>query len=451
MEPIPEDLLTRLQEPDERALVFNPLGLGGRMPPEQAARFQAATIEPAKLAEDVPDGIRDYWERVRLLHQHGVLEYEFFSAAADLALLALEGALRRRFVDCYDGRIPVIRRRGPTKGAQAVLLVRLFEQVWEGAREWDLAMPGEPRRPLPTSLAPLLAWARRVKLLPGRRSRGVDQSLVKLRNWAAHPDDYSLDYPPSVARGLCQIAEYINMLWGHPSPDGPTFKTRVHRRPRVVGISPTGEASVELRPDQVATLAVEYRDYIFTVLLAADEEMHLTQPATGPNADLELTYKAGFQGTQWPCEQLFVGDWMGLNDAVKAGTFDEAEDDVERLDRVFLVRECEGNIDHPRSPEDLLALNGDLAGRWWSIVADGPWDSYAHVRDHRHVDIDEEDGTCPECFVAVTAVCADQAAARRLCSKSSARRTRSSSAAPSSSQLDERVAVAEGVRANRHA
>jgi len=108
-------------------------------------------------------------------------------------------------------------------------------------------MPGEPRRPLPTSLAPLLAWARRVKLLPGRRSRAVDQSLVKLRNWAAHPDDYSFDYPPSVARGLCQIAEYINMLWGHPSPDGRTFKTRVHRRLRVVGISPTGP-----RPDPYA-------------------------------------------------------------------------------------------------------------------------------------------------------------------------------------------------------
>jgi hypothetical protein len=450
MEQIPEDLLTRLQEPDERALVFNPLGLGGRMPPEQAARFQAATIEPARLAEDVPEGIRDYWERVRLLHQHGVLEYDFFSAAADLALLALEGALRRRFVDFYDGRIPVIRRRGPTKGAQAVLLVRLFEQIWDGAREWDLATPGEPQRPLPTSLGSLLAWARRVKLLPGRRSRGVDQSLVKLRNWAAHPDDYSLDYPPSVARGLCQIAEYINMLWGHPSPEGHTFKTRVHRRPHVVGISPTGEASVELRPEQVATLAAEYREHAFTVLLAADDEMHLTQPATGPSAGLELTYKPGFQETQWPCEQLFVGDWIELNAAVEAGTFDEVEDDVERLERVFFVRECDGNIDHPRSSEDLLALDGDLPGRWWSIVADGPWDAYAHVRDHRHVDIDEEDMSCPECFVAVTAVCSDQGAARRLCSKSSARLTRSSHAAPGSSQLDERVAVTEGVRANRH-
>jgi hypothetical protein len=451
MEPIPEDLLARLQEPDERALIFNPLGLGGRLPADQAARFQAATIEPARLAVDVPEGIRDYWERVRLLHKHGVLEYEFFSAAADLALFALEGALRRRFIDFYNGRIPVAYRRRPTKGAEATLLVRRFNQVWQAARDWDLADPCKPQCPLPTSLAPLLAWARRAGLLPGRRSRGVDESLVKLRNWAAHPEDYSLDYPPSVARGLCQIAEYINMLWGHPTPAGHTFKTHVHRRPHVVGIAPTGDASVELRLDQVATLEPEYRDYTFVVLLAGDEEMRLTQPGTGPTAGLELIYKAGFQETQFPCEQLFVGEWMELNGAIEAGAFDEAEDRVEWLDRIFFVREHDGDLDHARSPDDLSALEVDLPGRWLSIVADGPWDAYTHVRDHRHVVIDEEGGACPECLVAVTEVCSDQAAARRLCSRWSAHLERSSTAATSASKLDERAAVTEGVCANRHA
>ena len=42
MEPIPEDLLAHLQEPDPRALVFNPLGMGSKMPPAAATRFQAA-------------------------------------------------------------------------------------------------------------------------------------------------------------------------------------------------------------------------------------------------------------------------------------------------------------------------------------------------------------------------------------------------------------------------
>jgi hypothetical protein len=414
MEPIPEDLLTRLQEPDERALVFNPLGLGGRMPPEQAARFQAATIERARLAADVPEEIRDYWERVRLLHQHGVLEYEFFSAAADLALLALEGALRRRFVDFYDGRIPVIRRRGPTKGVRDVLLVRLFEQVWEGAREWELAPPGKPQRPLPTSLAPLLTWARQEKLLPGRRSRGVDESLVKLRNWAAHPDDYSLDYPPSVAGGLCQIAEYINMLWGHPTRDGQTFKTHVHRRPRVVGLSPTCVASVELRPDQVSTLAPEYSTYIFSVLLAADDELHLTRPALGPDAAIEIAHRPGFQETQFPCDLLFEGEYDALLSAVASGAFDDLEDEVPWLDRLFLVREAADELDHPRSAVDVLALKVDIGGSWRAIVADGPWDAYQHTRDHGHVEL-ADDGTCPECSVADLETFVGWRSVARLC------------------------------------
>ena len=141
MESIPDDLLTRLQAPDERALVFNPLGMGGRMPPDAAAQFQASTIQSARLAADVPEGVRNYWERVLLLHQYGVLEYEFFSAAAELALLALEGALRRRFVDFSSGRVPFVGRRRRNKGAPAVLLVRRFEQLWQASRDWTSSHP----------------------------------------------------------------------------------------------------------------------------------------------------------------------------------------------------------------------------------------------------------------------------------------------------------------------
>jgi hypothetical protein len=414
MEPIPEDLLTRLQEPDERALVFHPLGMGGRLQPEQAARFQAATIAAARLADDVPKGLRDYWERVRLLHQHGVLEYEFFSAAADLALLALEGTLRRRFVDFYAGRIPVIRRRGATKGAEAVLLVRLFEQVWEASRDWDFAMPGDQQRPLPTSLAPLLRWARRAALLPGRRSRRVDQSLVRLRNWAAHPDDYTLDYPPSVARGLCQIAEYINMLWGHPTQDGQTFKTHVHRRPRIVGLSPKRDASVELRPDQVSTLPAEFRAYTFCALLAADEEPHLTRPAMDPEAAIEIVHRRGFQETQFPCDLLLEGDYDALLRAVASGALEDLEDDVPWLDRFFLIRHAGDEFDHPRSAGDVLALGAHVGGSWRVVIADRPWDAYHHARDHGHVEL-ADDGTCPACSVAELETIDDWSSVAQLC------------------------------------
>jgi hypothetical protein len=74
-----------------------------------------------------------------------VLEYEFFSAAHDLRLLAIEAALRVRFVEHYSGRIPIIAKgrkvsNAPavtpavtTKGAAATLLARNFDDVWHAA------------------------------------------------------------------------------------------------------------------------------------------------------------------------------------------------------------------------------------------------------------------------------------------------------------------------------
>jgi len=176
-------------------------------------------------------------------------------------------------------------------------------------------------------------------------------------------------------------------------------------------------AKVELRPDQVETLTNEYRAYSFCVLLAADDEERLARLAIGPNAGIEVVHKTGFQETQFPCERLFGGDWQTLSAAVEAGAFDGRDDEVEWLERLFFIRESEGELDHSHSPEDLLALEHELLGRWWAIVADGPWDAYVHVRDHQQVDI-EYDATCPECFVEVRGVVPDQSSARRLCPSS---------------------------------
>jgi hypothetical protein len=85
--------LEELQKPDEMALVFNPIGFGGRMEPEDAARFQAEAIADATLVEAVPTEITENFERARKLHLYGVLEYEFFTVASDQVLLVLESAL----------------------------------------------------------------------------------------------------------------------------------------------------------------------------------------------------------------------------------------------------------------------------------------------------------------------------------------------------------------------
>jgi hypothetical protein len=108
-------VLDQLIEPDELTLAFNPYGLGGRLAPEDAADFQKASIARTVLAENVPEDVRENFERARKLHLYGVLEYEFFTAASDYALLVLEGALRVRFLTYYDDGIPVLRGQAATR------------------------------------------------------------------------------------------------------------------------------------------------------------------------------------------------------------------------------------------------------------------------------------------------------------------------------------------------
>jgi hypothetical protein len=73
-------VLHELQKADKLTLAFNPHGLGGRLAPEDAASFQMASIARAVLAENVPDDVRNNFERARKLHIYGVLEYEFCAA-----------------------------------------------------------------------------------------------------------------------------------------------------------------------------------------------------------------------------------------------------------------------------------------------------------------------------------------------------------------------------------
>ena len=95
--------LDELREVDERTLSFNSLGLGGKMDPRDAARFQQESVSYPELAPGVPQRVRDCFDRLRLAHSYGVLRYDFFTIAHDLAQLALEFALRERFVEFHGG------------------------------------------------------------------------------------------------------------------------------------------------------------------------------------------------------------------------------------------------------------------------------------------------------------------------------------------------------------
>jgi len=125
-----EAILAELQRPDELTCRFSPYGVGALLTPADAARSHAACVARAVLADDVPGHIRDNVERARKLYLYGVLEYGFFTAASDYALLVLEGAVRLRFLSHYHLEIPVV----DVRGRETRLQVQSFDDVRSNRR-----------------------------------------------------------------------------------------------------------------------------------------------------------------------------------------------------------------------------------------------------------------------------------------------------------------------------
>jgi hypothetical protein len=375
--------LAELQTPDELALIFNPIGLGPPISPDVAADHQAQMIERAVLVENVPAAVRDNFERARKLHLYGLLEYEFFTAAGDYAVLVLEGALRLRFLSYYENKVPVFRGTRP-----GVIDADDFEPILRARGNVRLRR-GDLREPLPRHLKRLLDWARSERLLPGRRTRIVDRALVFFRNHAAHPVDRTIDDPVGSARMLRDVAEYINCLWGVRAEDGRLFGGPLRRRARVAAVHPDGSSSA-MDLHHVSGLCADEQEGTFAVFLAADDEA-LTLPFRG------FAYQEGFQATVYPCDRLWAGGREELVARIEAGEFIDVEDRVEPRDRTFLVRAVDGGPDLARSPQDLLRCTDPPQGAWIAMVADDPHEAFGHVRDHEPGDCTG----CAECDVEI--------------------------------------------------
>jgi hypothetical protein len=392
METQPPTVLRDLQTPDEATLVFNSFGLGGRLEPEQAAEFQAATIARAVLADNVPEDVRNNFERARKLHLHGVLEYEFFTAAGDYALLVLEGALRVRFLAFYSDGIPLMR-----EDADELLRAETFEDVLAARHARLRGADGETYR-LPLSADNLLTWARREQLLSGTRAKIIEGVLTERRNHAAHPVGHAINMPVDSARTLSDVAETINKLWGHDTPGGRLFPGPVARQPKIAAVAPDGSGGCQMRLEQVQEADEGERTYNYAVFLAVEGE-RLIEPRRGSIGFASLP---GFQTTRFPCKRVWEGNWDALTRAIEQGSFSGLDDTAEHLDRVFLIRVGQGQIDLARSPADLLALEEQPRGQWYAVTADAPLDAWVHVRDHEP-DIAGGREICPECFVQITA------------------------------------------------
>jgi hypothetical protein len=246
-------------------------------------------------------------------------------------------------------------------------------------------------------MASLLAWARRERLLVGQRSEASDGTTADLRHHAAHPSGFHRLGPPDAARTLCRVAEFINKLWGADTPGGRTFPAPVERVPRAAAMSADGKRCVTF--PSVRSLRAgdpSFEGGTFAVYLASPIE----DLCGIGGSRLRFSHRSGFQCTSLPCELLWgPGPLYELLPELDRYEDRTLNDQVQHLDRLFVIRVDGDEIDLPRSPADFFA-SGEIEGAWHVVRADYPNDALRHVREHRDKSPSGlNGGRCPDCPV----------------------------------------------------
>ncbi|SEM68373.1 hypothetical protein [Streptacidiphilus jiangxiensis] len=384
--------LEELQAPDERTLVFSPLGLGGKMRPQDAADFQQRVVARAQLADDVAETTRAKFEQLRAAYVRGVLCYELFTLVEDQAQLALEQALRDRFAARYLGQDVEVRdRRGRVHRIAMASYPAFFERFRElKGVEIRTGAPADWVR-FNGMLGGLLSWARHEGLLRGQRNRTLEPVLQDMRNHVAH-GSYGLSTPVDAARTLSDLAEIINHLWGHPTPGGRLYPAPVERGVVALGWSKSGDRICAARAEDL-TAEGEDDELTWLVIRAVYDDPGL------------MEYDARHATTRFPAQYLWgpgpraeAAAWLAL---------DRPEPDQrDHLDQVVLVRSVDGEVGLPMYPAIAAGLPaGEQAGTWYAVRVDRPLDALGHVRalaaggpGHR------ADGECRGCPAETLAV-----------------------------------------------
>ena len=366
---------TELTTPDPRTLRFTPLGFStmGELKPEYAAEFQQQVVAHCDLAPEVPEGTRNSFERLRTLHSYGILCYEAFTVADDLAWLLLEQALRERFIAFYDEVIPLVHAK---TGEQRPLTANNFTVVDAAFRpggshakgSWCLSLSDGTTVAFRRSMSQLQDWARKEHLLDGQRNKRLDPVYVAMRNSVAHPH-YHLSMPPDSARTIRDVAEMINRLWGHPTPGGRLYPAPLERQILIVAWAGAdqGAAQTILRDYQLATFT-EPGDWRCIIVRAVFDDEGVWE------------YDAQYERNHFPVDLLWGPG--SREDALTWITEDRPQGDMASyLDRLFAVRIDNGRASLARRPGVALALPPDRrTGRWLLVRADFPNDAFAHGR-----------------------------------------------------------------------
>ena len=363
--------LEELQQPDDRTRHFTPFGLGAKIGAEDAASFQQQAVAHLDLAEVVPESLRDAYEQLRTVYAYGALWYDFYTIAHDRARLLLEYALRERLLGYYGNAVTFIDKDHNEHTLQPANFEELYEEIRKGKRlskeKWRLRV-----RPSGTTiyfdgmLDSLLRWARAAGLMHGQRNRNIESVLKWFRNHAAHATGYHLVDPGAASMAIADLAEVINRLWNARTPGGRLYPAPVRRVVTVIGW--TEQGSITWGPAEHFRADLADGALTCVVVLAKEHDDDLPR------------FDAQYEATHVPCELLWGPGSPG--DAEGWGAQHHPEgDEVDILDRLFMVRHHDGRLYLPRNPDTAAGLAApERAGTWYLVRADGPLDVFGHLR-----------------------------------------------------------------------
>jgi hypothetical protein len=367
--------LEQLQAVDPIVQRFTPLGLSmglGILSPESAAEFVQKSVARYDLADDVPEDVRSNYERIRTIHSYGTLCYDLFTVADDQCFFLLDQALGARFISYYDGRIPIVvdgTEQIIEAAAFGALRPHLFGKGVKKPKDgsWYVASrSGKRPHPLSLSLRFLLRWAWDEGLLPGQRSRRIQDALANLRNYAAHWEGRHLVMPPDSARAIGQISEIINRLWGHDTVGGSLFRAPLEREPQIVSWHVEEKITSVHRPVH-QVLRPEEAAWPSIVVLGVPHDEGL------------MRFDSQFERTVFPADYLFGPCPLRESFAWVAAQKDLGGA-VTYLDRIFAVRSEGGEVDRVRSPAVMYGLAPEAREGLWHITrADHPVDAWSHA------------------------------------------------------------------------
>jgi len=381
--------LEDLRSPDERTLLFTPLGLGlsHQLSPEAAVAFHHDLLSGTDLVDEAPAGTRLTFEGLRTMFVYGVLQYELFTTAWQFAHLVIELALRDRFLSFYPQGIVLVHKKS---GDEFILQATSFDDVHAALRKrggsWQirLARTDTPLR-FDGMLTDLWNWAREEGLLPGQRARIVQRLQKRLRNSVAHPSGYQLGTPGAAAMVLRDLAEIINCLWGSRTPGG-----RLHPAPKRREV-------LMIAWDSAGRVETGSAQEVPTGYTGPDSKCILVRAVADRSEDLSQ-FDARFECTRYPVDLLW-----GPGPAEEARAWFESNmpdgDEVDTLDQYFVLRHRDDGVDPPRRVVVAAGLVEDeRAGTWVLVKADHPQDALGHVRNRAAGVITcVEEGECGSC------------------------------------------------------